>query len=105
MATTLTDVPGQVVVAQITTTISPMLNEFSFQFSSNAIDSSTATTPRTRGAPTASHPRAVRGNREGLIPTVAISGLSSIGAPQLFHNKYKNYTLGDNLSYQRGNHQ
>ena len=40
-----------------------------------------------------------------FFPTIAVSGLSSIGAPQLFHNTYKNYTVGDNLSYQRGNHQ
>jgi hypothetical protein len=40
IATTETRVPGHVAVAQITTTITPrMLNEFSFQFSGNAIKS------------------------------------------------------------------
>ena len=107
VATTLTDVPGQVGVAQITTTISPrMLNEFSFQFSSNAIDSRYGgNVKNTRSAYGLTIPELYPENREGLIPTVAISGLSSIGAPQLFHNTYKNYTLGDNLSYQHGNHQ
>ena len=38
VATTLTDVPGQVFVGQLTTTINPnMFNEFSLQYSSNAI--------------------------------------------------------------------
>ncbi|HQZ16945.1 MAG TPA: TonB-dependent receptor [Vicinamibacteria bacterium] len=107
VATTLTDVPGQVGVAQITTTISPtMLNEFSFQFSGNAIDSAYGgNVKNTRSAYGLTIPELYAENREGLIPTVAIAGLSSIGAPQLFHNKYRNYTLGDNLSYQRGNHQ
>jgi len=45
IATTFTRVPGQVFVTQLTTTISNrMLNEFSFQFSGNAIRSSTGTT-------------------------------------------------------------
>jgi len=107
VATTLTDVPGQVGVAQVTTTISPrMLNEFSFQFSSNAIDSTYGSNVKnTRSAYGLTIPELYPENREGLIPTIAISGLSSIGAPQLFHNTYKNYTIGDNLSYQRGNHQ
>ena len=40
VATTLTDVPGQIFVGQVITTISPrMLNELSYQFSSNAITS------------------------------------------------------------------
>lgn len=107
VATTLTDVPGQVGVAQVTTTISPrMLNEFSFQFSSNAIDSTYGSNVKnTRSAYGLTIPELYPENREGLIPTIAVSGLSSIGAPQLFHNTYKNYTVGDNLSYQRGNHQ
>ncbi len=107
VATTLTDVPGKVGVAQLTTTISPrMLNEFSFQFSGNAIDSTYGSNVKnTRSAYGLTIPELYPENREGLIPTVAISGLSSIGAPQLFHNTYKNYTVGDSLSYQRGNHQ
>ncbi len=107
VATTLTDVPGQVGVAQITTTINPkMLNELSFQFSSNAIDSEYGTNAKnTRSAYGLTIPELYPENREGLIPTVAIAGLSSIGAPQLFHNTYKNYTLGDNLSFHHGNHQ
>ncbi len=106
IATTLTDVPGQVAVAQITTTINPQtLNEFSFQFSGNAISSVYGSNVKnTRAAYGLTIPEIYPENREGLVPTVAITGLSSIGAPQLFDNKYRNYTLGDNLSHHRGNH-
>ncbi len=107
IATTLTKVPGQVGVAQVTTTInSRTLNEFSLQFSGNAISSvygSNAKNKRTAFG--LAIPELYPENREGLIPTVAITGLSSIGAPQLFDNAYRNYTLSDNLSQQRGNHQ
>lgn len=107
IATTLTEVPGQVGVAQITTTINPRtLNEFSFQFSGNAIASTYgANVKNTRSAYALAIPELYPENREQLIPTVAIAGLSSIGAPQLFDNHYRNYTVSDNLSQQRGNHQ
>jgi hypothetical protein len=107
IATTLTDVPGKVAVVQVTTTLKPsMLNEFSFQFSGNAISSVYGSNVKnTRAAYGLAIPELYPQNRESLVPTVAITGLSSIGAPQLFDNRYRNYTLADNLSYQRGNHQ
>ncbi len=106
IATTLTKVPGQVGVAQVTTTINPRtLNEFSFQFSGNAISSQYGSNVKnTRSAYALSIPELYPENREQLIPTVAVTGLSSIGAPQLFDNSYRNYTVSDNLSHQRGNH-
>ena len=106
IATTFTRVPGQVFVTQLTTTISSrMLNEFSFQFSGNAIKSEYGDNVRnTRDAFGIDVPELFPENREGLIPTVAVAGLSSIGAPQLFDNKYRNFTFADNLSYQTGNH-
>ena len=82
-----------------------MLNEFSFQFSGNAINSEYGDNVKnTRSAYGINIPELFPENREGLIPTVAVTGLSSIGAPQLFDNKYRNYTVADNLSYQPGNH-
>jgi hypothetical protein len=107
VATTLTDVPGQIAVAQLTTTIGPrMLNELSLQFSGNAIKSIYGENARNRrDAFSLTIPELSPENRNSLIPTVAVSGLSSIGAPQLFDNKYRNYTLADNLSYQWGDHQ
>ena len=106
IATTLTDVPGKIGVLQVTTTLNPTtVNEFSFQYSGNAIDSeygSNAKNKRTAYGLTI--PELYPENREGLLPTVAVAGLSSIGAPQLFHNNYKNLTVADNLSMHRGNH-
>ncbi len=106
IATTLTRVPGQVFVSQLTTTInSRMVNEFSFQFSANAIKSEYGDNARNRRDEFGlTIPELFPENRENLVPTVAISGLSSIGANQLFDNKYRNFTFTDNLSYQTGNH-
>lgn len=106
IATTLTDVPGQVFVAQLTTTIrSNILNEASFQFSGNAITSVYGENARnSRAAYSLTIPELFPENRNNLIPQVAITGLSSIGANQLFDNKYQNYTFADNLSWQRANH-
>ncbi len=107
IATTITKVPGQVAVGQITTTINPrMLNEFSFQFSGNAIASQYGDNAKNkRDAYQLNIPELFADNRNGLIPSINVAGLSGLGAPQLFDNKYRNYTLADNLSYQRGNHQ
>jgi hypothetical protein len=107
IATTLTDVPGQLAVAQLTTTLdSRTLNELSFQFSGNAIRSIYGDNVRnTRSQYALTIPELYPENREGLIPTVAIAGLSSIGANQLFDNRYRNYTLADNLSRVMGDHQ
>jgi hypothetical protein len=106
IATTQTRVPGHVGVAQLTTTISPrMLNELSVQYSGNAIKSEYGSNVRnTRDQYGITVPELYPENREGLIPQVAVTGLSSIGSTQLFDNKYRNHTVADGLSYQRGNH-
>jgi hypothetical protein len=107
VATTLTDVPGQVMVAQLTTTIRPdMLNEFSFQFSGNAITSEYGSNAvNRRDAYGLTIPELFPDNRNNLVPTIVIgAGPSTAGAPQLFDNEYVNYTFADNLSWQRGNH-
>lgn len=106
LATTLTDVPGQLFVGQIVTTLSPqMLNEFSYQFSSNAISSVYGDNARnTRTAFGLTSPELFAENREGLIPQLDVSGLALVGANQLFDNSYKNHTFADNLTVMRGNH-
>jgi hypothetical protein len=106
VATTLTDVPGQIFVGQAVTTISSgMLNEFSYQFSSNAISSVYGDNARNkRGDFGLTIPELFPENREGLIPQVTVTGLALIGANQLFDNAYKNHTFVDNLTWQRGNH-
>jgi hypothetical protein len=106
IATTETRVPGHVFVAQVTTTLrSNMLNEASFQLSGNAIRSVYGDNVRnTRSAFGIDIPELFPENRNNLIPQIAITGLSSIGANQLFDNKYRNYTFGNNLSWQRASH-
>jgi hypothetical protein len=107
IATTLTDVPGQVFVGQLTTTISPnMFNEFSFQYSSNAITSKYGDNVRnTRAALGLNIPEIYPENRESLLPQVTVSGLALLGANQLFDNSYKNFTFAENLTWQKGEHQ
>lgn len=108
VATTLTDVPGHVFVGQLTTTIRPnLLNELSFQFSGNAIRSTYGENAvNRRDAFGITIPELFPENRNNLVPTISFPspGPSLAGAPQLFDNKYRNYTVGNNLSWQRGNH-
>jgi len=107
VATSLTDVPGQIFVAQLMTTIrSNVLNEASVQFSSNAITSKYGDNARnTRAEYGITIPELFPENRNALIPFIQLPGtLSAIGANQLFDNDYKNLTFTDNLSWQRGRH-
>jgi hypothetical protein len=108
VATTLTDVPGNVFVTQLTTTIRPnVLNEFSLQWSGNAISSQYGpNVTNRRDAFGLTVPELFPENRNSLIPTISIAapGPSLAGAPQLFDNKYRNTTLSNNVSWQRGNH-
>ena len=107
IATTLTNVPGHIFVAQLTTTLSStMLNELSFQFSGNAIKSEYGENAiNTRGAFNLTIPELFPENRNDLVPSIDLSNqATTIGAPQLFDNKYRNYTISDNLSWQRGSH-
>ena len=107
LATTLTDVPGQVFVGQLTTTISAnTYNELSLQYSGNAITSVYGDNAvNNRSALGLSIPEIFPENRNALLPVVAISGLSSLGANQLFDNKYRNITVAENLTHARGAHQ
>jgi hypothetical protein len=107
VATTRTRVPGQVFVTQLTTTISSnLLNDFSVQYSSNAIASEYGDEARnTRDAWGVTIPELFPENRNSLIPFIQLPGtLSAIGANQLFDNDYKNLTFSNNLSWQRGLH-
>ncbi len=106
VARTTTEVPGHLFVAQLTTALgSRTLNELSLQVSGNAIESEYGEGVRNRrDAFSLSIPELFPENRGGLIPTVAIAGLSPVGASQLFANRYRNYTVADSLSHQSGGH-
>jgi hypothetical protein len=107
VATTQTDVPGQVFVGQLMTTIrSNILNDFQLQYSSNAIASEygdAARNSRTEYGLTI--PELFPENRNALMPFIQLPGiLSAIGANQLFDNDYRNVTVTNNLSWQRATH-
>ena len=107
VATSLTDVPGQILVAQLMSTIrSNILNEASVQFSSNAITSRYGDNARNARADYGiAIPELFAENRNALIPFIQLPGiLSAIGANQLFDNDYRNLTFTDNLSWQRASH-
>src|SRR4030095_16813035 len=106
VATTATSVPGRVGVLQAVTTISPnMLNEFSFQYSANDISTTNPDGTRNKRSDyDVNISELFTGNPGGLIPSVAVTGLTTIGSNQLFDIEYRNYTFTDNLTWQRGNH-
>jgi hypothetical protein len=104
--TTDTTVPGQVGAAQLRSVIgSRSLNEFQFQFSSNTIsDVNPDGTTNKRSQLQLDASELFGENAGGYIPTVAIAGLSSIGAGQLYHIEYRNYGITDSFTTQRGTH-
>jgi len=106
VATTDTNVPGQVAAVVLRSTHgSTRLNEAQFQFSSNTISDANLSGDRNlRSSLGLSIPEIFQGNDLGVMPLVAISGLSTIGANQLFRIEYRNYTVTDNFSWQRGGH-
>ena len=106
VATTQTRVPGQVAVLQATTSLNAVtVNEFTFQFSGNQIGTTNPDGTRNKRADYGLNvPEIFPSNPGTIIPTVAITGLTSIGSAQLYNIQYKNFTLADNLSAVRGNH-
>ena len=106
VATTDTDVPGTVFAISARTIItSNALNEIALHRSTNKI---TTTNPEgTKGRRDdygINIPELFPENNTNRIPSIAISGLSTISSLQLYNIEYENWTLTDNFSYQRGNH-
>jgi hypothetical protein len=106
VATTDTNVPGQVAAVVLRSTHgSNRLNEAQFQFSSNTISDENISGDRNlRSSLGLNMPDVYPGNDLGVMPLVAITGLSTIGANQLFRIEYRNYTVTDNFTWQRGDH-
>ncbi len=106
IATTQTRVPGHVLAISLTSIISPTLvNEATYNFSGNLIGSQVIGRGR-RSDYSGSNaiPEAFPENNNNAIPTVAITGISSIGALQGFLIKYTNNVVRDIVTYTRGNH-
>jgi len=106
VATTDTNVPGQVAAAILRSTHGgSKLNELQFQFSSNTIaDQNVSGDRNLRSALGLNIPDVFPGNDLGVMPLVAITGLSTIGANQLYRIEYRNYTFTDSFTWQRGTH-
>ena len=106
VATTDTNVPGQVAAAILRSTHGgSKLNEFQFQFSSNRIaDTNQSPDRNLRSSLGLTSSEVFPGNDLGVIPLVNVTGMSLIGANQLFRIEYNNYTFTDNFTWQGGNH-
>ena len=105
VATTNTDVPGQVAAFEVRSTWTKLLNEFKYQFSSNKITNSDPENVRNTNDefginPTELFPE----NNSNRIPTLVISGLSTAGATQGFRNEYFNHTFSDTATWLKGKH-
>jgi outer membrane receptor protein involved in Fe transport len=103
IATTNTDVPGQVLAISLASSFGPnILNEFSFNFSANAI-----TTEHigqyTKANVQINNRELFPENRSNLPPTIS-AGAIFLGAGQLFDINYKNFNPRDNLTWVRGAH-
>ena len=106
VATTDTAVPGQVMSVGLKTIFGGnALNEFSYQKSGNKISTTNPDGTKGRRADYNLNIREVfPENSSDRIPTIAISGLSSIGSGQIIGIEYINHSLTDNFSWQKGNH-
>src|SRR5262249_48721836 len=105
VATTDTNVPGQVAsIAARAVLGANKLNELQFQFSSNTIGDALVGNQSLRSTLGLNIPEIYSGNALAIMPNVAVTGLSSVGASQLYHIEYRNYTITDSLTWQRGNH-
>jgi hypothetical protein len=107
VATTDTNVPGQVAAAQLRTVIgSHSMNEFQFHFSGNKIGTiNPEGTNNLRNQIGLNIPEIYPENAGGYMPLVTVTGqLSQIGANQLIAIEYKQFTLSDNFTTQRGTH-
>ena len=107
VGTTDTNVPGQVGAGQVRTVIgSRSMNEFQFQFSSNVIGTVNpdGTTNR-RSQLGLNIPEVYPENAGGYMPLFTVTGqLSTVGANQLISIQYKNFSMTDSFTTQRGAH-
>jgi len=105
IATTDTAVPGQVAAAELRSVHGRRMNEFKYQFSSNRINTTNPDGTRNRLSDYGLQiPELFPENNASRIPTIVITGVSTIGASQGFNIEYYNHTFSDNLTWQRGNH-
>ena len=106
IAGTDTTIPGQVAAFGLRSIIGGnKLNELNYHFSSNNITTLPADgVKNTKAAFGITIPEIFPENNAGLIPVIDVTGLSLLGANQLFRIQYLNHSITENLSWQRGDH-
>ena len=106
VAGTDTKIPGQVAAVGLRSTIGGnTLNELNYHFSANNITTTPAEGVRnTRSDFGVSITEAFPENAGNLIPIIDVTGLSLLGANQLYRIQYVNHSVTNNFSWQRGNH-
>ncbi|HZH33045.1 MAG TPA: TonB-dependent receptor [Pyrinomonadaceae bacterium] len=106
IATTDTNVPGRTFVASLTSVLSPTLvNEATYNYSGNHISSEVVGRSREADYPGSSAiPEVFAENNAGVIPTIGISGISTLGGLQGFDIVYRNQVVRDIITWNRGNH-
>jgi Carboxypeptidase regulatory-like domain/TonB-dependent Receptor Plug Domain len=104
IATTNTNVPGQVFSVSLTSTFGAhFVNEVSFNYSSNLISDALIgqfTNANVNVGNTELFPE----NNSDLPPFIVITGLPTLGANQLFNIKYTNFNPKDNFTWVHGAH-
>ncbi|MCA1635436.1 MAG: carboxypeptidase regulatory-like domain-containing protein [Acidobacteria bacterium] len=107
ITTTNTRIPGMTFVASVTTVINPtIVNEATYNFSSNLIGSQVVGRSRKSDFPAASTITEVfPENNAGVIPQISFtSAIANINSLQGFNIVYKNQVIRDVLTWTTGNH-
>ena len=106
VATTNTTIPGRVLAISYTGLFSSnVVNEFSFNYSSNKISSDLVGRSRRSDYAGATQIREFYSeNNQNVIPTIGGNGFSTIGALQGFRIEYDNKGFRDTLTWTKGNH-
>jgi carboxypeptidase family protein len=106
VATTDTNVPGQVAAAVLRSVFgSSRMNELQLQFSSNTIADTNPSGVKSRQSDYGVNlPEVFPGNAAGVVPFLAVTGLSNVQVNQLFNIQYRNYTVTDSFNWQTGRH-
>jgi hypothetical protein len=105
MASTDTSVPGNVFSTELRGIVGRGFNEVKYQLSGNRITTAdTAGNRNTRAQLGVTIPELFPENNANRIPSVVITGLSTLGAVQGYDIQYWNHTLTDSFTLLRGNH-
>jgi hypothetical protein len=103
-AITNTNSPGRALVVHAVNTLRPsLLNEIGFNFSQSRIASTPSGLTNKANSPDV-NPAEPFTNTQGVIPTVAISGGTSILGYGPYNERNRNYTFFDNATWMKGRH-